>query len=977
MTPNEFILKWRDNPLTERQASHTHFIDLCKLLDEPAPYDPGTDPDSYCFEKGATKITGSDGWADVWKRGAFGWEYKGPRKDLRAAYVQLQQYAVALENPPLLIACDREQFRVHTNFTNSVSEVHEIKLDELIDPDKRAILKAVFNNPDALRPGKTRQSLTVEVAQEFATLAQRLRDRGHDPQSAAHFINRLVFCMFAEDVTLLPNDMFKRMLEHAEREPAEFQNLARDLFRVMQAGGRVGFERVEWFNGGLFDHDEALPLKVEDIRLVLRVARENWSDVDPSILGTLFERGLDPDKRSQLGAHYTDRDKIRQIVDPVVLQPLLVEWAEVRERIAAQMANVREARERRPSAQAEARKVHAVARRDEERAWREAQRLRAEFIERLRNIRVLDPACGSGNFLYLALLGLKDIEHRVNLDSEVLGLGRFAPTVGPECLKGIEKNAYAAELARVSVWIGEIQWMRRNGFDVSRNPILRPLDTIECRDAILNSDGTEAVWPEANFVVGNPPFLGDREHRLMLGEDYTLRLRQSYSGRVPARADLVVYWVEKAVEKVLANEIEAFGLVATKSIAKGASRTALDRLSSADGNLLFNAWTNQPWIVEGAAVRVSIVCGASPNRRRYFSDPPCLNGGTVARINPDLTSGVDVTTAKPLSQNKKVAFQGVKLTGPFDIPGEDARRLLVLPLNPNGRPNSDVIARLYDIDDVVGRDSDRWVVDFGTDLSEEQAALYEEPFRIVTGKVVPFRANPELCRSSERRLRDRYWEFQRPRPEMRNALRDEQRFIVTPESSEHRIFIFAPSRVLIQGSLFAIARDDEVTFGILSSRIHEVWATAQGNRLGVGNQRRYNITVTFETFPFPEEMTPERSSDSSANVPAATAIAESATRLLQLRNAWMNPPDLVRREPEVLAGYPDRLVAVSEIAAETLKSRTLTNLYNENPPWLKNAHAALDASVFAAYGISPTLPDGEILEFLLALNHRRQGEPSA
>jgi len=263
VTPTEFIEKWRDKPLTERQASHTHFIDLCELLEEPAPYDAGTDPDTYCFERGTTKTTGADGWADVWKRGCFGWEYKGPRKDLRAAYAQLQQYAIALENPPLLVVCDRDHFRIHTNFTNSVSEVHEIALPDLVDPSKRALLKAVFSDPESLRPGQSRQALTVEVAEEFATLAQRLRDRGNDAHTTAHFINRLVFCMFAEDVKLLPNDMFKRMLEHAELRPQDFRDLARELFGVMQKGGRVGFERVEWFNGGLFDSDEALPLEKE------------------------------------------------------------------------------------------------------------------------------------------------------------------------------------------------------------------------------------------------------------------------------------------------------------------------------------------------------------------------------------------------------------------------------------------------------------------------------------------------------------------------------------------------------------------------------------------------------------------------------------------------------------------------------------------------------------------------------------------
>ena len=579
MTPIAFVEKWRDNPLTERQASHTHFIDLCHLLGEPAPYDSEADPDSYCFEKGAAKSTGAEGWADVWKRGAFGWEYKGPRKDLTAAYAQLQQYAVALENPPLLVVCDRERFRIHTNFTNSISKLYEIELGELVDPDKRALLKSVFSDPESLKPGKSRQSLTVELAEKFANLALRLRGRGHDPQETAHFINRLVFCMFAEDVKLLPNDMFKRMLQHALHQPEDFQSLAQDLFRAMKGGGRVGFERIDWFNGGLFDSEDALPLQHEDVALVLEVANQDWSDIDPSILGTLFERGLDPDKRSQLGAHYTDRDKIMQIIEPVLIRPLLQEWQVVKSKIVQEMQKYAEARARRPSKQAEARKVFAAARREEERAWREAHSLHAGFIERLRNVRVLDPACGSGNFLYLALLALKDIEHRTNLDAETMGLGRFSPSVGPECLKGLEINPYAAELARVTVWIGEIQWMRRNGFDASRNPILRPLETIECRDAVLAPDGSEASWPPCEFIIGNPPFLGAKLMNWRLGHDYTERLRAAYTGRLKGFSDLVCYWFEKARAEVTEGRTRRVGLVATSSIRGGT--TGLSLIASA------------------------------------------------------------------------------------------------------------------------------------------------------------------------------------------------------------------------------------------------------------------------------------------------------------------------------------------------------------------------------------------------------------
>src|SRR5215831_12692474 len=342
------------------------FPHLCELLGEQAPTDADPKGEWYAFEKGATKTTGGEGWADVWKRGRFGWEYKSRGKDLRAAYAQLQRYAPALENPPLLIICDLARFEIHTNWTNTVSHTYEIRLDDLADSRKLRWLKWAFTDPEQLKPGLTRQTLTEQAAAEFARLAQRLRDRGHLSQTVTHFINRLVFCMFAEDVDLLPGKMFGRMLESAARSPSEFEALTSSLFAAMRAGGRIGFERVDWFNGGLFDDDKALPLTRDDIALVRVAAARDWAEIDPSIFGTLFERGLDPDKRSQLGAHYTDRDKIMLIIEPVIARPLRAEWERTKTVIAEHMASVAAARERRPTKQSEARRVHATARRAEE-----------------------------------------------------------------------------------------------------------------------------------------------------------------------------------------------------------------------------------------------------------------------------------------------------------------------------------------------------------------------------------------------------------------------------------------------------------------------------------------------------------------------------------------------------------------------------------------------------------------------------------
>ena len=321
---------------------------------------------------------------------------------------QLRRYVLALENPPLLIVSDMLRFRIHTNWTNSVSRTYEFGLDDLADGATRDKLKWAFSDPGRLRPGETRHMLTERVAATFVTVAQTLRERGHDPYEVAHFVQRLVFCMFADDVGLLPDQMFTRMLKQARLAPSDFVALASDLFRAMAHGGRIGFEPVDWFDGGLFDDESALPLEKADIETVLAAASLDWSEIDPSILGTLFERGLDPDKRAQLGAFYTDRDKIMLIVEPVVTRPWLNEWKEEKTEIVAELKRARAAKSR-------------AAR---TRLRNQAQRRYRTFLDRLRAFIVLDPACGSGNFLYLALQELKDLEHRVQIDAEALGFQR-------------------------------------------------------------------------------------------------------------------------------------------------------------------------------------------------------------------------------------------------------------------------------------------------------------------------------------------------------------------------------------------------------------------------------------------------------------------------------------------------------------------------------------------------------------------------
>jgi type II restriction/modification system DNA methylase subunit YeeA len=746
------------------------------------------------------------------------------------------------------------------------------------------------------------------------------------------------------------------MLEVSRRDPAGFEENASTLFGAMaHKNGKVGFTAIDWFNGGLFEDDHVLPVSTNDIDELIKAARRDWSQIDPSILGTLFERGLDPSKRSQLGAHYTDREKIMMIVRPVIIEPLEAEWAEALTKITALVEGAPKATKEKLLRGAElAKRTKALA---------EAEAIHEAFIERLAKFRVLDPACGSGNFLYVALRALKDIEHRANLDAEALGLHRGFPRVGPECVLGIELNPYAAELARVSVWIGEIQWMRRNGFDAAKNPILRPLETIECRDAVLNEDGTGAKWPEADAIIGNPPFLGGKRLRTELGDEYVDALFAAYRGRVPQEADLVAYWVAKAWAAMISRRARRVGLVNTNSIRGGANREVLAPIAEANG--IFNAWSDQPWTVEGAAVRVSLLCFA-----RVPTNHATLDGHEVERINADLTgASIDLTKSARLAENAGVAFMGDTKGGAFDISGPLARDWLILPTNPNGQPNSNVLRPWVNGMDVTRRPADKWIVDFGWTMTEREAALYEAPFAHVVEQVKPIRTA-----NRRQAYADYWWRHVEPRQGMWQRLSKLTRYICTARVSKHRLFIWLPIIVVPDSATIAIARDDDTSFGILHSRFHELWALRMGT--SIEDRPRYTPSSTFETFSFPEGLTPDVAAADYAGDPRAQKIAAAAARLNDLRENWLNPPDLVVREPEIVPGYPDRILPKDEEAAKELKKRTLTNLYNARPQWLANAHAALDEAVAESYGWGDDwraglLTDDEILARLFKLNQER------
>jgi type II restriction/modification system DNA methylase subunit YeeA len=964
MTVQDFIAKWRQVDLKERSAAQEHFIDLCNTFEHPTPAMADPTGATFCFEKGAAKHGGGDGFADVWKRGFFGVEYKGRHKDLDAAYDQLLRYRNALENPPLLIVCDLDRMVVRTNFTGTVSTTHEIPLQGLALPRNIEVLRAVFHNPEALRPGRTSVAATQEAARHLAEIAAPMRQRGLDPAAVAHFLDRIVFCLFAEDIGLLPDMVFSRMVEKTGRDPARLGKQLGHLFDSMATGGDFGLESVRRFNGNLFDDRSVLDLTDDDITRIAIAAKLDWSAVDPSIFGTLFERGLDPAKRSQLGAHFTSREDIELVVDAVVMTPLRREWAACRESVQKLLDSA-------PPAALK-------------KAKNKAERILHQFLDRLRTVRILDPACGSGNFLYVALLRLKDLEKEVAvLFPSEHGLNTFLPGVDPSQLYGIEINAYAHDLAQMTVWIGWLQWIRTNGFGFPDDPVLRPLTgNIRLMDAIVDAASLprsengkdvaptpqEPEWPDVDFIIGNPPFLGDKLMRRELGDAYVDRLRTLYDGRIPGQSDLCCYWFEKARAHITKGKCKRAGLLATQGIRGGANREVLKRIK--DTGDIFWAESDRPWILNGANVHVSMV---------GFDDKTettrTLDGNAVGIVNANLTATADTIAAKKLASNVGLCFIGTTKKAPLDI-DEEAALALILEPNPNRRPSSDVVVPYLNADAVTKRDPNTWLIDFPVALTEQECQGYAAAFEYVRSNVLPLRVDHR-----EPVQRTYWWRLARPCPDLFVALRKLDRFLVTTIVSKHRLFAWRQVPTNPDHQLAAFARSDDYFFGVLHSRFHEVWALRMGTRLET--RPRYTPTTCFETFPFP-----------TADGKQEAAIAAAAKELNELRENWLNPPEWTRTEtlefPGTVGGpwdryidpatvtdrgafqvgtvrYP-RLVARDPECAARLKDRTLTKLYNARPAWLATCHEKLDAAVAAAYGWPADLTDDAILERLLALN---------
>ncbi len=955
MTPEEFTAKWSKIQQKETAVSQSHFNDICRLVGHPVPDEHDPEGTIFSFETGTMKPDGRKGFADVFFRGHFIWEYKSVHKNLNKAYRQLQLYRENLQNPPLLITSDTHKIIIHTNFNNYPVRTHEINFADIISGDGVEKLRWAFYEPDRFKPEQNQQQITEATADTFLSVADRMKNHRdklgegtYSNEQLAHFLARLLFALFASDMGLLPARVFADITENAMQ--LNLQPVLRELFLKMRAGGFFGVWPIRHFNGNLFDDAFVPPLPDDLSKVLLTAVKQDWSAIDPSIFGTLFERVIDESKRAQLGAHYTHIDDIMLIIDPILMAPLRAKWGIIRRESGRLMRDGN---------------VDA------------AHALLADFADEIGTIRVLDPACGSGNFLYVALRKLLDLQKRIIAWASRHNLPVIPFTVSPQQLYGLELNVYAHELAKITVWIGYLQWRKANGFEEMGDPVLRPLNNIKRMDSILiqGDDGRSITpeWPATDVIIGNPPFLGSQRMRSELSNDYLERLYKIYDGIIPGQSDLVCYWFEKARDAVEQGTAKRVGLIATSSIRGGANRTVLKRIK-ASGNI-FMAWSDNPWVLEGAAVRISLV---------GFDDgsetTKTLDGKKTAVINSDLTDIVNLTAAKQLSENGGVAFQGPIKVGNFAITADVAARMLSQ-TNKSMLPNSDVVKPWMNGSDITRRPRGMYIIDFG-ECSMEEAAKYEVPFRYVEEHV---KAAREKNRDHQRKTH--WWRLGQSGAEIKGATAVLSRFIITARVAKHRLFIWVEHTLLPDSATVGIAREDDYFFGVLQSRLHENWALRLGTSLGV--TRHYTPTTTFKTFPFPWILGQE---PSEADDERVAEIAYWARALVEWRQAWLNPPR---------NGMNGGNGGVDTVYEHILKKRTLTNLYNglayyrqtaNNEPLfnqmefetvtktavtrpeieeLDDIHVGLDRAVLDAYGWPRTLTDEEILERLLALNVER------
>ncbi|MES2415206.1 MAG: DNA methyltransferase [Pseudomonadota bacterium] len=1045
-----FIQRWQGVTASELSTAQSFVRELCELLDVQVPHP--TPEQDYMFERPVTFSHGdgssSPGRIDCYRRGHFvleskklklGAQTKGFDDALLRARTQAEGYARALPSeegrPPFLLVVDvGNVIEMYSEFTRSGATYtpfpdprsHRIALSSLLDADVRERLKTIWTDPDSLNPARASARVTREVAGQLAELARSLEQSGHRADHVAAFLTRCLFSMFAEDVELLPKGSFLSLLQNHREQPVILQQMLRVLWADMDRGGFSATLAIQvlQFNGKLFKNSMSdgysLLLNKEQITRLVRAAQANWREVEPAIFGTLLERALDPKERHALGAHYTPRAYVERLVLPTVVEPLRADWADTQ---AAALVLAREAAE--------------LSGKPAESKIEEARAEVRKFHHQLCTTRVLDPACGSGNFLYVTLEHLKRLEGEVINQLEALGetqslLGLEGETVTPQQLLGIELNERAAALAELVLWIGYLQWhIRTRGNKAVAEPVVHDYGNIEHRDAVLAWDDADlaydasgqllsrwdgisfknhpvtgalvpdeaaqvpqwnyikprqAEWPEADFVVGNPPFIGASTMRAALGDGYVQALRGAWP-EVPESADFVMHWWSRAAALVAARSVRRSGLITTNSLRQTFNRRVVQVAYDKGIGLIF-AIPDHPWVdsANGAAVRIAMTVAMptddapawGPNDDAPFwgndDDPAWSVKGrlltvlseqtgefgevtvTLAErwgtIHSDLSIGANVGSALALKANANISSPGVKLHGAGFIVTNEEAVALGLGFVPgleqyirdyrNGRDLTNT-PRAAKVIDLLGLTAEQ--------LREKFPSVYQRLLE---------RVKPERDQNNRATYRDNWWLFGEPRRELRPALAGLPRYIATVETAKHRTFQFLDAGILPDNMLIAIASNDAFHLGVLSSRAHIVWALAVGGRLGVGNDPRYNKSRCFETFPFPDD-------DTGLTPGLREHIAALAEQIdAHRKRQQVENPGLT------LTGMYNVLDALREGRALTAKEKIIHS--QGLVAVLKDLHDELDTAALHAYGLEADLDTDTLLTHLTALNVRRAAE---
>lgn len=1039
----KFVARWAASGAAERANKDAFLIDLCSVLGVATP-DPVTgDPekDLYVFEKDAVLVhegkKSTVGKIDLYRHQKFVLEAKqgsdaGSKKHgtakrgtsawaiaMKDAYGQALQYARTLdEPPPFLIATDIGHcFDLYAVFDGSLdyrpfpnAQTNRIFLSDL--GKHLNLFRGIWTDPHALDPSRVAARVTRDMAIQLATLAKSLEKSGHAPDAVATFLMRCLFTMFSEDVALLPDKLFQKALkEHWLPNPAGFPIGVETLWRAMNDGATFGFiGRLLRFNGGLFAQPSALPLNKEQLQLLLDAAECNWADVEPAIFGTLLERALDPKERHKLGAHFTPRAYVERIVKPTIEEPLRAEWdiarAEVRRLVGEEKDKLQQAK-----------KSKSKKSGSEEKNLKEARHIVQEFHKKLCSTSVLDPACGSGNFLYVTLDLFKKLESEVlallaDLGDTQYRLDLQTVTVSPRQFFGIEIKRWAKEIAELVLWIGFLQHhyrTRRNADGKVQwpEPVLENLRNIECRDAVLEWDGEpeivrdektgkpltrwngesykkhpvtgedvpdesarvvvyhyknprKAPWPSVDFIVGNPPFLGKLRFLSLFGDGYAAALREAYDNEVPDSADFVMYWWWRAAQAVRNGHAKRFGFITTNSIVQTFNRRIVAD-SLADGSLhLAFAVPDHPWVEssDGASVRIAMTVGVPgeatgvllrvTDEEEKGGETSLKFGRTIGAIHPNLRVGAAVNAAVALRSNDRLASMGPMLGSRGFLVTRAERDGFI---QKDGPVAAERIRPLRSGRDMATRPRGHFAIDLhGLELDEVRTripAVYQHVFNLVY---------PERSQNNDARLRARWWLFRRSNDLQRTMIAGLRRFIVTAETAKHRAFGFEPAQVLAEHGTITIGLDDAYFLGVLSSRIHVTWALAAGGRLGIGNDPRYNKTVCFDPFPFPD-----CNETHKAHIRKLGEALDAHRKKVQTQHSGLT-----------ITGMYNVLTRLR--AGEALNNKEKDIHEKGLISVLKQIHDDLDVAVSAAYGWPTDLTDEQILEGVVVLNARRAEE---